>query len=61
VAHNSGEFWPRNSFIKKPGVIHMVIGTPIESRGKTAEEIMQEVENRIVQTVQKITSNNVDQ
>src|SRR3972149_87531 len=49
VAHNSGDFWPRNSFIKKPGVIQLVIGTPIESRGKTAEEIMQEVENRIVQ------------
>ena len=50
VAHNSGKFWPRNSFIKKPGVIHMVIGAPIASTGKTAEEIMQEVENWIVQT-----------
>lgn len=59
VAHNSGEFWPRNSFIKKPGVIHMVIGTPIESRGKTAEEIMEEAENRIMQAVQKIGSGSV--
>jgi 1-acyl-sn-glycerol-3-phosphate acyltransferase len=59
VAHNSGEFWSRNSFIKKPGVIHLVIGTPIESRGKTAEEIMQEVENRIVQAMQQINSANV--
>ena len=54
VAHNSGEFWPRNNFIKKPGVIQLVIGTPIESRGKTAEEIMQEVENRIVQAMQNL-------
>ena len=59
VAHNSGEFWPRNSFIKKPGVIQMVIGAPIESRGKTAEEIMQEVENRIGQGMQKINSADV--
>lgn len=59
VAHNSGDFWPRNSFIKKPGVIQLVIGAPIESRGKTAEEIMQEVENRIGQGMQKINSADV--
>ena len=52
VAHNSGKFWPRNSFIKKPGVIHMVIGTPMASTGKTAEKIMQEVEHWIELTRQ---------
>jgi len=60
VAHNSGEFWPRNSFIKKPGVIHLVIGTPIESRGKTADTIMQEVESRIMQAMQHINRANAD-
>ena len=54
VAHNSGDFWPRNSFIKKPGVIQLVIGAPIVSRGKTADEIMQEVETWIVQTMQQL-------
>ena len=29
VAHNSGEFWPRNSFLKHPGTITVVIGEPI--------------------------------
>ena len=29
VALNSGEFWPRNSFLKYPGTITVVIGTPI--------------------------------
>ena len=31
VAHNSGYFWPRNSFTKKPGTISMIIGPAIES------------------------------
>ncbi|MGH8120373.1 MAG: 1-acyl-sn-glycerol-3-phosphate acyltransferase, partial [Gammaproteobacteria bacterium] len=54
VAHNSGYFWPRNSFIKKPGVINMVIGPPIKSKGKTAEMIMEEAQNWIVHTVQNL-------
>ncbi len=39
VAHNAGEFWPRNSFLKHPGTIQMVIGPPIDTRGKSAAEI----------------------
>ena len=39
VAHNSGDFWARKSFIKFPGVIRLVIGPPIETAGKTALEI----------------------
>ena len=31
VAHNAGEFWPKNSFIKKPGVIQLHIGQPIQT------------------------------
>ena len=29
VALNSGEFWPKNSFLKYPGTISVVIGKPI--------------------------------
>lgn len=39
VAHNAGSFWPRRGFRKRPGVIRVVIGPTIESRGRTAEEI----------------------
>jgi len=39
VAHNAGLYWPRNSFIKYPGTITLVIGPPIDSRGKSAAEI----------------------
>ena len=43
VAHNSGNYWARKQFTKKPGTIQMIIGRKIESQGKTAEQINQEV------------------
>lgn len=43
VAHNAGEYWPRNAFFKYPGVIRVVIGQPIETQGKTSEAITQEL------------------
>lgn len=54
VAHNSGYFWPRNSLIKKPGTITMIIGPAIESRGKTASEITRAVETWIRHTVDQL-------
>lgn len=54
IAHNSGYFWPRNSFIKYPGVIHMVIGPQINAKGKTASEITTEVEDWIESTSEKL-------
>lgn len=39
VAHNAGEFWARNAFIKKPGLITVSIGPAIDTDGKTAEEV----------------------
>ena len=44
VAHNSGEFWPRHSFIKWPGTVTLVVGPLIESADKTADELLVEVE-----------------
>ncbi len=41
VAHNAGEFWPRRSFIKYPGMIQVEIGPAIDTRGKTFQEINQ--------------------
>lgn len=42
VAHNAGEFWPRRGFIKRPGVITVAVGPPIESRGKDPDVIKEE-------------------
>lgn len=51
VAHNAGWFWPRNSFRKRAGHIHMVIGPPIDSTGRSAKEITALAEEWIESTV----------
>ena len=38
VAHNAGYFWPKNSFIKKPGEITISIGSAIDTKGITPEK-----------------------
>lgn len=43
VAHNAGESWPRLSYIKKPGVITVSIGAPIDTAGLTAQAINERV------------------
>jgi len=40
IAHNAGVFWPRHSFIKRPGKISVVIGEPI-SVGALDESVIQ--------------------
>lgn len=56
VAVNAGECWPKNSFIKKPGVITVSIGKPIAPEGLTATELMQQVENWIESEMRVISS-----
>jgi 1-acyl-sn-glycerol-3-phosphate acyltransferase len=47
IAHNAGRFWPKNSFLKKPGTVIFSIGPVIRSDGKSAEALQQEVEGWI--------------
>lgn len=47
VAHNAGEFWGKNSFIKTPGTITVSIGKPIETAGLKPDALNQMVENWI--------------
>lgn len=54
VAHNSGDFWPRKQFLKKPGTIHLVIGPPIQTRDRKPEDILDEVEAWIESTLRRI-------
>lgn len=44
VAHNAGRYWRKNSFIKYPGTIQVVIGPPIETAGLKPDEVNQRVE-----------------
>lgn len=47
IALNSGECWPKNSFIKRPGTITVSVGKPISPEGKTPDELMEQVEQWI--------------
>ena len=58
VAHNAGEFWPRRGLLKKPGTIKVVIGEPIETKGRSAEEINKLAEHWIENTVAEISTAN---
>ncbi|MFT4174957.1 MAG: lysophospholipid acyltransferase family protein [Rhodocyclaceae bacterium] len=39
VAHNAGEFWRRNAFVKSAGEIVVSIGPVIDTQGRTPEEV----------------------
>jgi 1-acyl-sn-glycerol-3-phosphate acyltransferase len=47
VAHNAGLFWPKNGFMKYPGVIKMHIGKPIVTAGRKADALNTQVETWI--------------
>ena len=54
VYHNAGKFWPKGSFIKKPGVITVVIGKPISSSFLTSSELTKEVRNWTLEQEKKL-------
>lgn len=54
VAHNAGKFWPRRKLIKTPGTIQMVIGKPIDTKNRKAEDVMAEVKNWIETTITRL-------
>ena len=47
IAHNAGNFWPKNSFLKQPGTVIFSIGPAISSTGKSGEALQQDVEGWI--------------
>jgi len=51
VAHNAGSFWARRDIRKYAGVVDVVIGPPIDTRGRRAAEINRDVEQWIEETV----------
>lgn len=44
VAHNAGCFWPKNSFIKRPGTIQVHISPALDVTEMSAADINQQVE-----------------
>lgn len=58
LAHNAGEFWPRNSFLKYPGIIQVKIGPIISSENKSAKEINLAAEEWINHAMERIAGEN---
>jgi 1-acyl-sn-glycerol-3-phosphate acyltransferase len=54
IAHNAGRVWPRNSFIKYPGIVTVSIGKPIDTRGLTPDEVNMRVETWIEAEMRRI-------
>jgi 1-acyl-sn-glycerol-3-phosphate acyltransferase len=55
IAVNSGELWPKKRFIKQPGMITVSIGKPIDSTGKTPDELNAEVQAWIEAEMRRIS------
>ena len=47
IAHNAGERWPRQSFLKKPGLITVSIGPPIDPTGMAPEVLNRQIQDWI--------------
>ena len=55
VALNSGEFWGRNAFVKRPGCITVSIGPAIDGTGLRAEDISLRAETWIENEMRRIS------
>ncbi|ORU92155.1 MAG: acyl-phosphate glycerol 3-phosphate acyltransferase [Cycloclasticus sp. symbiont of Poecilosclerida sp. N] len=58
VAHNAGEFWKRQAFIKYPGTIQVRIGEMIDSRSISARELNKQAERWIEGQMDEISNKN---
>jgi 1-acyl-sn-glycerol-3-phosphate acyltransferase len=54
IAVSSAKCWPRQGFIKHPGVVDVSIGKPIPSIGREPKELMREVEAWIEAEMRRI-------
>ena len=54
IAHNSGDFWRRRRFIKRPGTIRLAIGPAIDTRDASPTEINRRAEAWIHERVASI-------
>lgn len=61
IAHNAGYFWGKNSFIKKPGTVRVVIGPLIETINRSPEEVTEQAKNWIENTILRIEKERQDE
>lgn len=55
IAMNSGDLWPRKSFIKRPGVITVSFGPPLLPENEDPTTLMAKVETWINQEMRRIS------
>ena len=58
IAHNAGELWRRNAFLKYPGTITMSIGPAIETKDKDALTVIKQVEEWIENEMARLPPTN---
>jgi 1-acyl-sn-glycerol-3-phosphate acyltransferase len=56
VAHNAGQLWPKNGFLKYPGTITVSIGAPIHPQAADTEALIGEVRAWIESEMTRIGS-----
>ena len=54
VYHNAGKLWPKGSFIKKPGIVTVIIGEPISASNGSAAEITEKIRNWTLEQAKKL-------
>ncbi|MQY52697.1 1-acyl-sn-glycerol-3-phosphate acyltransferase [Rhodocyclus tenuis] len=55
VAHNAGEVWSRNAFLKSPGLITVSIGPPIDTANLSELQVGKAAENWIEAEMRRIS------
>lgn len=55
VAHNAGEYWPRNAFVIHPGEVVFSIGPAIDTAGRKADEVNRLAEAWVAAEMQRIS------
>jgi 1-acyl-sn-glycerol-3-phosphate acyltransferase len=56
IAHNAGQVWPKNSFLKYPGIVTVSIGPLITTKDKNPSVVIREVEHWIETEMRVIDS-----
>ena len=55
VAHDAGEFWPRQAFVKRPGPVTLTIGPAFHATGLTEAEVNRRAEEWIETEMRRIS------
>jgi 1-acyl-sn-glycerol-3-phosphate acyltransferase len=54
VAHNAGTYWPKNAWVKRPGVITVSIGPLVHTEGEKPAAVMQNIARWIETETQRL-------